>query len=444
MIKESEIMDSIPSQMLLQVVLIFLNAFFAATEIAVLSVNKTQLKKQAEQGEKTAKRLLLLLQEPAGFLSTIQIGITLAGFLASAFAADNFSDLVVNWLIQDIQMTMIPLHVLDTLSVIVITIILSYFTLILGELVPKRIAMQKPYEVAKVSCGTVIFLSKVMNPVICFLSFSTNMVLKMLHLKTEAEEDQVTEEEILTMIELGEKHGILDEDESEWLQNIFDFDDTDISEIMTPSVDVVFINAQASSDEIIQLIQKSGLSRYPVYENDEENIIGILHVKDYLLNLHTQNKPLTEILTKPYFIPDSMRADDLFADMQNKNIHFAIAIDEFGGISGIITLEDLVEEIVGNIYDEHDSRENPHIQQITDHQWRVQGNTDIDELSEALAIDFPQDEDYNTIGGYIYSHLRSIPKDGTTKKIQIDDLTFHIIKIKDRRIKEVIITKKSS
>lgn len=436
-------MDSIPSQLLLQVILILLNAFFAATEIAVLSVNKTQLQKKAENGEKTAKRLLILLQEPAGFLSTIQIGITLAGFLGSAFAADNFSDLLVQWLIHDLQITAVPLHVLDTISVIVITIILSYFTLILGELVPKRIAMQKPYEVSKISCGTVLFLAKVMNPIIKFLSLSTNVVLRLMHLKTEAEEDQVTEEEILTMIELGEKHGILDEDESEWLQNIFDFDDTDISEIMTPSVDVTMINADASKQDIINIIKDSGLSRYPVYQEDEENIIGILHVKDYLLNLQTKEKSFTDLLAKPYFIPDSMRADDLFADMQNKNIHFAIAIDEFGGISGIITLEDLVEEIFGNIYDEHDSKEYPHIQQITETQWRVQGSTDIEELSEAIGIDFPQDEDYNTIGGYIYSHLRSIPKDGTTKKIEIDNIIFHIIKIKDRRIKEVIITKKT-
>ena len=436
-------MDSIPSQLLLQVILILLNAFFAATEIAVLSVNKTQLQKKAENGEKTAKRLLILLQEPAGFLSTIQIGITLAGFLGSAFAADNFSDLLVQWLIHDLQITAVPVHVLDTISVIVITIILSYFTLILGELVPKRIAMQKPYEVSKISCGTVLFLAKVMNPIIKFLSLSTNVVLRLLHLKTEAEEDQVTEEEILTMIELGEKHGILDEDESEWLQNIFDFDDTDISEIMTPSVDVIMINAEASKQDIISIIKDSGLSRYPVYQGDEENIIGILHVKDYLLNLQTKEKTFTDLLAKPYFIPDSMRADDLFADMQNKNIHFAIAIDEFGGISGIITLEDLVEEIFGNIYDEHDSKEYPHIQQITETQWRVQGSTDIEELSEAIGIDFPQDEDYNTIGGYIYSHLRSIPKDGTTKKIEIDNIIFHIIKIKDRRIKEVIITKKT-
>ena len=257
-------MDSIPSQLLLQIILILLNAFFAATEIAVLSLNKTQLEKKAENGEKTAKRLLILLQEPSGFLSTIQIGITLAGFLGSAFAADNFSEYLVQWVSQDLGITSIPLNVLDTLSVIIITIILSYFTLIFGELVPKRIAMQKPYEVSKISCGTVLMIAKIMNPVVKFLSFSTNAVLKLLHLKTEAEEDNITEEEILTMIELGEKRGVLNEDESEWLQNIFDFNDTDISEIMTPSVDVTMISADATQEEIIKIIQSSGLSRYPV------------------------------------------------------------------------------------------------------------------------------------------------------------------------------------
>ena len=213
---------------------------------------------------------------------------------------------------------------------------------------------------------------------------------------------------------------------------------------MTPSVDVTMISADATQEEIIKTIQNSGLSRYPVYQDDEDNIIGVLHVRDYLLNLQTKKKQFEKILSKPYFIPDSMRADLLFVDMQNKNIHFAIAIDEFGGISGIITLEDLVEEIFGNIYDEHDSRERPDIQKINETQWRVNGNTDLDELSEAIGIPFPQDEDYNTIGGYIYSHLRSIPKDGTTKTLHIDNLTFQITKIQDRRIKEVIITKKPS
>ena len=436
-------MDSIPSQLLLQAILILVNAFFAATEIAVLSLNATQLEKKAEKGEKTAKRLLKLTQEPSGFLSTIQIGITLAGFLGSAFAADNFSGYLVDWIYNDIGFTALSLTTLDTLAVIVITLILSYFTLIFGELVPKRIAMQKPYEVSKLSCGVVLAVAKVVKPVVKFLSMSTNAILRILHLKTEAEEDTITEEEILMMIELGEKRGVLDEDESEWLQNIFDFDDTCIREIMTHSVDVVSIALDASDDEIINIIKKTGISRYPVYDHDDENIIGILHVRDYFLNLQTKEKSFKDILTPAYFIPDSMTADDLFEDMQTKNIHFAIAIDEFGEMSGIITLEDLVEEIVGNIYDEHDAYEQPSIQAINDHQWKVSGNVNIEDLSKELDTEIPVDEDYDTIGGYIYSHLRSIPKDGTTKTIKADNLTFQITKIQNRRIKEVIITKHS-
>ena len=436
-------MDSIPSQLLLQAILILVNAFFAATEIAVLSLNATQLEKKAEKGEKTAKRLLKLTQEPSGFLSTIQIGITLAGFLGSAFAADNFSGYLVDWIYNDIGFTALSLTTLDTLAVIVITLILSYFTLIFGELVPKRIAMQKPYEVSKLSCGVVLAVAKVVKPVVKFLSMSTNAILRILHLKTEAEEDTITEEEILMMIELGEKRGVLDEDESEWLQNIFDFDDTCIREIMTHSVDVVSIALDASDDEIINIIKKTGISRYPVYDHDDENIIGILHVRDYLLNLQTKEKSFKDILTPAYFIPDSMTADDLFEDMQTKNIHFAIAIDEFGEMSGIITLEDLVEEIVGNIYDEHEAYEQPSIQAINDHQWKVSGNVNIEDLSKELDTEIPVDEDYDTIGGYIYSHLRSIPKDGTTKTIKADNLTFQITKIQNRRIKEVIITKHS-
>ena len=436
-------MDSIPSQLLLQAILILVNAFFAATEIAVLSLNATQLEKKAEKGEKTAKRLLKLTQEPSGFLSTIQIGITLAGFLGSAFAADNFSGYLVDWIYNDIGFTALSLTTLDTLAVIVITLILSYFTLIFGELVPKRIAMQKPYEVSKLSCGVVLAVAKVVKPVVKFLSMSTNAILRILHLKTEAEEDTITEEEILMMIELGEKRGVLDEDESEWLQNIFDFDDTCIREIMTHSVDVVSIALDASDDEIINIIKKTGISRYPVYDHDDENIIGILHVRDYLLNLQTKEKSFKDILTPAYFIPDSMTADDLFEDMQTKNIHFAIAIDDFGEMSGIITLEDLVEEIVGNIYDEHDAYEQPSIQTINDHQWKVSGNVNIEDLSKELDTEIPVDEDYDTIGGYIYSHLRSIPKDGTTKTIKADNLTFQITKIQNRRIKEVIITKHS-
>lgn len=435
-------MDSIPSQLFLQILLILVNAFFASTEIAVLSLNTMQLENKAEKGDKTAKNLLALTNEPSQFLSTIQIGITLAGFLGSAFAADNFSEYLVHWLYNDIHFTALSLSTLDTLAVIVITIILSYFTLVFGELVPKRIAMQKPYEVAKISCGFVLTIAKIVKPIVKFLSFSTNTVLKILHLQTNIQEDNVTEEDILTLIEQGQKRGILDKDESEWLQNIFDFDDTSIKEIMTHAIDVISISSHATKQEIIKTIQTTGLSRYPVYENDEQNIIGILHVRDYLLNLQTQNKPIQELLTPAYFIPDSMTADDLFNDMQEKNIHLAIAIDEFGEMSGIITLEDLMEEIVGNIYDEHDPCHLPSIQQLNDIQWKVNGDVLIEDLSDQLHIDIPSHEDYDTISGFIFNHLRSIPQDGTTKTITFNNFTFQIMKIQNRRIKEIMITKK--
>jgi len=438
--KESDLMDSIPSQLLLQMILILLNAFFAATEIAVLSLNSNQLEKKAEQGDKTSQRLLSLTKEPASFLSTIQIGITLAGFLGSAFAADNFSEYLVDWIYNGLQFHTIPIATLDTLSVIVITFILSYFTLVFGELVPKRIAMQKPYEVSRFSCGIVFIVSKIMKPFVSFLSISTNVILKLLHMNTEAQEESVSEEDILMMVELGEKRGVLNEDESEWIQNVIDFDDTHVKEIMTRSIDIIAIDYNASQEEILNIIQQTGISRYPIYKDDDQHIIGILHAKDYLLNLQTHTKTLDDLLSEPYFIPETMKADDLFDDMQQKKKHIALAVDEFGEMSGLITLEDLMEEIFGNIYDEHDPYEKPAIQKLQDNKWLVHGDMNIDELSEILQITIPSHEGYDTIGGYVLGHLRSIPQDGTTKTITINQFSFTITKIQQRRIKELIIT----
>jgi len=251
--------DSIPQQLLVQVILILLNALFAATEIAVLSLNGTKLKKLKEKGDKTADKLLKLVEEPSGFLSTIQIGITLAGFLGSAFAAEGFSDPLVHWLYDDLGFTTFSLGTLNTLAVIVITIILSYFTLIFGELVPKRIAMQKSYEVAKLSCGIVRAVAFVMRPVVAFLSFSTNAILRLLHLKTEAEEEQVSEEEIRMMVDLGEETGVLDEDEKEWITNVFEFDDTPVRDIMVRAGEVIAVSIDATKEEILKLISEEGL-----------------------------------------------------------------------------------------------------------------------------------------------------------------------------------------
>ena len=432
-------MDSVPQQILLQVILILINAFFAATEIAVVSLNKTKLKKLAEDGDKTANRLLRLVEEPTGFLSTIQVGITLAGFLGSAFAADNFAQYLVDWVYNDIGFHGIPLSVLNTLSVIAITIILSYFTLIFGELVPKRIAMQKSYQVAKFSCRVVSAVAFVMRPVIFFLSLSTNVVLKILRFKTEAEEESVTEEEIRMMVDLGEEKGVIDEDEKEWIQNVFAFDDTPARDIMTHSTDVTFLSLKADENEVLDVIRNSGKSRFPVFDKDFDDIVGVLYARDFLMADSQERKDLKKFLRAPYFIPESISADKLFKDMQMKKIHFAVVIDEFGQVSGIITMEDLLEEIVGNIYDEYDASEEKELEQISETVWRVNGECDIESLSEELGVDSLESPDYDTVGGFVFSQLHTIPKDGTTFDLKFDSLIFHVTEIENRRIKEVLV-----
>lgn len=434
-------LDSIPSQIVLQVILILINAFFASTEIAVLSLSPTKLKVQADEGDKTAKRLIKLTKEPAGFLSTIQVGITLAGFLGSAFAADNFSGYLVNWVYYDMGFTGISLAVLDSVAVIVITLILSYFTLVFGELVPKRIAMQKPFEVAKISCVVVQYVAFIMRPVVFFLSLSTNAVLRLLHMKTEAEEESVSEEEIRMMVNLGAEKGDIDENEQEWIHNVFAFDDISIHEIMIHSADVVCISIDESEEEILAKIIESGLSRFPVCGKGFDDILGVLYTKDYLIASPEIRENLQALLRPAYFIPESISADDLFKDMQRKKIHFAIVVDEFGEVSGIISMEDLLEEIVGNIYDEYDKQEINPIQKIDDHHWRVDGDLDIEQAIEEIGLPLTLCPDYDTIGGFVFSKLHTIPKDGTTFDVEHEGWILHVTKIEERRIREINIEK---
>ncbi len=435
-------MDSIPQQLLVQVILILLNALFAATEIAVLSLNGTKLKKLKEKGDKTADKLLKLVEEPSGFLSTIQIGITLAGFLGSAFAAEGFSDPLVHWLYDDLGFTTFSLGTLNTLAVIVITIILSYFTLVFGELVPKRIAMQKSYEVAKLSCGIVRTVAFVMRPVVAFLSFSTNAILRLLHLKTEAEEEQVSEEEIRMMVDLGEETGVLDEDEKEWITNVFEFDDTPVRDIMVRAGEVIAVSIDATKEEILKLISEEGISRLPVYGENLNDIIGILHAKDFLIELQKKQPfNLKEMLHSAYFVPEQVTADVLFKDMQTRRLHFAVVINEFGEVSGIVTMEDLLEEIVGNIYDEYDDQEQPEIRKLSENKWKVSGNIDIEDLLEEIPLPVEPNDAYDTLGGLVLYMLGSVPKDGTRFRLELGGYSLLVINVDHHRIQEVIIEK---
>lgn len=438
-------MDDLPGLLMIQAGLILLNAFFAATEIAVISLSSAKLKKLQESGDRTAGRLLKMTEEPSGFLSTIQIGITLAGFLGSAFAADNFSDPLTEWIYIDLGIKLLSPAALNTVSVILITLILSYFTLIFGELVPKRIAMQKSYEVARFSCAIVSTIAFMAKPVITFLSFSTNLVLRLLGMKTEAEEENLTEDEIRLMIELGKEKGAIDEDETEWIQNVFDFRDTSILSAMTREADIINLFEDSSEQEILGVIRESGLSRLPVYTADHEDVAGILYTREYLLNLAAkQPKPLSQLLHQAYFVPESIHADDLFRDMQTKKVHMAIVVDEYGNLSGLITMEDLLEKIVGSIYDEFDPIIDPEVEKVNENLWRFPGDTPIKEVEEQMNIILPEQEEYDTIGGMLLSRLRTFPRDGSTVDVEAHGLSLHMEKISHRRIQSVLVKKLDS
>ena len=427
-------------EILLQVVLILINAFFAATELAVVSLNSTKLRKLEEDGNKTASRLLKMVEEPSAFLSTIQVAITLAGYLGSAFAAENFSGGLSNWLYYTLGFQALSLSALNTVSIIIITIILSYFTLVFGELVPKRIAMQKSYEVAKLACGVIRVMAFVLRPVIWLLSVSVNAVLRLLRLKVEAEEESVTEDEIRMMVDLGGERGAIDEDEQEWIQNVFDFGDISVREAMTPRSDVDALPCDADDQEILEMIRECGRSRMPVYLEFIDTILGILNARDFLLDRNSgKNTPLKELLRPAYFAPETIKADNLFKEMQKEKVHIAIVVDEYGGTEGIITMEDLLEEIVGNIYDEFDEPEQPEIVPLAENEWRITGSTPISSLVDDLNLPLPESDDYDTLGGMIVTRLNAIPKDGEELDLEVNGVALHVEKIQEHRIESVVI-----
>lgn len=433
-------MQTIVFQLLVQVILILINAFFAATEIAVISLNANKLRKLEEEGDKLAPKLLHMVEDSSGFLSTIQIAITLSGFLGAAFAGDAFAEYLTAWLLS--LGVGIPASVLDTISLVVVTIILSYFTLVFGELVPKRIAMQKSMEMARLSCRVVSAIATIAKPVVKLLSLSTNGVLRLLRMRTDVEEEQVTEDEIRMMIDLGNESGSINEDEKELLHNVFDFSDQTVSDVMTHAADVESISVDATREEVLDTIRSTGLSRFPVYGEDESDILGVLNTRDFLVDwVSDGTKSVRDLMRPAYLVPESLSADDLLRDMQIKKIHLAVVLDEYGELAGVITVEDLLEEIVGNIYDEFDPAEPQELEQLGENLWRVSGSLSVEDLAEELDMELPEDEDYDTVGGMLLSCLRTIPEDGSRPLVQVHGLELQAEKVEDHRIRSVLVRK---
>ena len=426
-------MENLPAQILLQVVFILLNAFFAGSEIAFLSLNPVKLDKQADNGDKTAARLLALVENPNRFLSAIQVAITLSGFLGAAFGTENFSGYLADFL-SGLGLPL-PAGVVSVFSMVVVTIVISFFSIAFGEMVPKRIAMQQPEAWARMALGVMHGISVVFAPMMALLNVTTNGTLHLLGLKTEAEEAAASEEDIRLMVENSGEQGAIAQEEQQWIENVFDFGDMVASDVMTPEPDVTAFSIDETPENIIQAIQETGLSRYPVYEEDINDICGVLNARDFLLNLQAKNpKPIKGLLRRAYFVPESVHADQLFKDMQSQKHHFAIVVDEYGGTAGVVTMEDLLEEIVGNIYDEFDPEEPQPIVQVKEGLWRVQGSARVEELADVADITIPEDADYDTLGGMVMSCLSTIPEDGSKLTVETNGLRIRVEMVEDRKV----------
>ena len=420
-------------------VLILFNAFFAMSEIAIISLNDNKIDRLANEGNKKAKKVLKLTSNSSNFLSTIQIGVTLAGFLTSASASPSFVDTLTVAIEKLSFLSGISDNVIRTFSVIVITLITSYFYLVLGELVPKKIGMSNPEKISFKVVGILLFIQKAATPFVKALSLSTNGVVRLFGIDPHADPESVTEEEILMMVDVGEEKGVIEDVQKEMINNIFEFDDINAGDIMTHRTDIAAIDVEDPLSDVISLAVKEGFSRIPVFEEELDNIIGIIHIKDLLPFIGHQlphETTLRSIMREAYYIPESKRCGDLFKEMTESNTHMAIVVDEYGGTAGLLTMEDLVESIVGNIRDEYDNEEE--ISQINETTFTIDGTTPIDEVNELTKVLIP-DGDYDTLAGFLISKLGFLPKDGDMNEVEYKNLHFTILNVEERRIGKVRI-----
>ena len=428
--------NSIIFMILLQIGLIALNAIFACAETAIISMNDMKMEKMAAEGNKKAKKLVRLTSEPARFLSTIQIAITLSGFLGSAFAAENFSgvlvDLLLGWGIP------VPAEVLDSISVILITLILSYFTLVFGELLPKQLAMRKAESIALGVAGLISAIAAIFKPIVSFLTISSNSVLRLMGIDPNEEIEEVSEEEIRMMVDAGSEKGTIDHEEKEFIQNVFEFDDLSAEEIMTHRTDVTMLDMEDSMEEWKDVIYNSRHTLYPVCDGSADEIVGILNAKTYLrLENQDRDTVMQQAVTPAYMVPDTVKADTLFRNMRREHHSIAVILDEYGGTRGIVTINDLVEQLVGELGN-NDTQEEGYIELIEDNTWKVQGSVTLEEVSEMIGISL-NSEEYDTLSGLIFHEYGSIPKDGSCIEIDLEKINIQVLDIKEHQVETAII-----
>lgn len=428
---------------ILQIVLIALNAVFASAEIAVISMSDVKLERMADKGDKRAKKLVELTAQPARFLATIQVSITLAGFLGSAYAADNFAGPLTQALLN--LGLSVPENVLNKICVFAITLIIAYFSIVFGELIPKRVAMNKTEGIAMAVSGPLYIVAKVFKPLVWLLTASTNGVLKLLGISAN-EDETVTEEEIRMMVSVGSEKGVIDQDENEMIQNVLDFNDVYVEEICTHRKDVVSLDMDESLDEWIETIRSSRHNYMPVYGEDTDDIVGVLDTRAFFRmecaqKTLTQEEVLKVCLRKAYFVPENMKADTLCRNMKETGVHFAVAIDEYGGMSGIVTMHDLIELIIGELFEEGEEPEPKDIEVLGENQWRIQGSADLEDVAQVLELSLPIDE-YDTFGGYVFGELGRIPDEGDTFSMETENLQIQVENVHAHCMQSAIVSKK--
>lgn len=437
--EEDFILDgSIIFMILLQLFLIALGAVFACAEIAVISMNDNKLAKLVADGDKRAVRLAKLTSQPARFLATIQVAITLSGFLGSAFAAENFSDGLVSWLIG-LGVT-IPIATLDTIAVVVITLVLSYFTLVFGELVPKRIAMRKAETLALGMSALISGISKLFAPIVWLLTISTNAILRLLGIDPDAVDDEVSEEEIRMMVDVGSEKGAIDHEEKQFIQNVFEFDDLTAGDIATHRTEISLLWLEESMEDWEATIHGSRHTLYPVCDDSADNIVGILNAKDYFrLEDKSRTSVMAEAVKSAYFVPERVKADVLFRNMKHSHIALSVVLDEYGGMVGIVTINDLVEQLVGALGDDEiDMNEMVLIEPVDSKTWKIHGDALLEDVSKATGTTLPCEE-YDTFNGLIFGALGTIPPDGSSIDVETAGLMIKVIEIRDHQVESAIV-----
>lgn len=424
--------NMIAGQIILLIILTLVNSFFACAEMAMVSVNKNKIRRLADEGKKSARLVQKFLEEPTKFLSTIQVAITLAGFFSSAAAATGLSKPLGFWLSNHD----IPYG--SQISLISVTLILSYFTLVFGELVPKRIALQKPEAISMFCVKPIKTIAKIAAPFIKLLTFSTDLFTKPFGIGKGNTEEMLSREELKSLVSEGQAHGVLNKKEKEMINSIMEFDDKMAKEIMTPKINVSAIDILDPKEDNIKKLLGTKYTRIPVYEEDIDNIIGIIYIKDFLkeaVKRGQEDIDIKDIISKPYLVPESKIIKDLFRELQQSKKQIAVLIDEYGGFSGIVTMEDLVEEVMGDIEDEYDTVSNK-IKKLDDSTYIIDGLTTIGEMNNRLDLNL-YSENYDTISGFLIDHLGSIPQEQDDRTIEIDNLVFKLESVKHKRIDKV-------